>query len=382
MHAEYLSEALGTDGRTRASNVIKATSQSPGDEHKLRTKILAGSQELEDYRALADILLNSGRAEECLAVLHQALELPLPHIQRARISAETAWILWEFGKPESAIRAAQVALSHIADHPEGPEVLLIRGLGHLTLAVCTYFQDRATSERSSTLAVESFERLLSEYPDYEDLVGACLHAAGAYVQRAEYAKAVALYEEAMRRDPSDQNRLHCLTWIGSALSSDGRYAEAEKRLREALGLAEVDPRGLHRIYFEIGRVLHLTNRPTEALRSFQQALAALEGNPLLRGDRDFIADIKCEVGHILYEAERYGEAISTFAGIISELPRPNPYYYTLVTLGHSYLATGQHAKARDCYEEVLASKEAPDDNKVVAREGLSRLPPPPRRRTH
>lgn len=139
---------------------------------------------------------------------------------------------------------------------------------------------------------------------------------------------------------------------------------------------------LPRVYFELGMVYRLTNRSTEALRGFQQALAALEGDPLRRGDRYFFAEIKCNLGHILYDGERYSEALSALSEIVWDLPRPYPYYYTLATLGHCYLAMGQHSKARNCYEEVLASESAPDEDKAAAREGLSRLPPTSGARTH
>lgn len=353
---------------------------TPENEQELRARILARSQRPEDYTALAHLLLESpGREDEGFAVLEQALELPLPDIQKARISAEVAWFLYELNQRGRAMTMAKRALSDIAGQPEAPDLLMTRGISHATLAMYEYSMDRVSSDRHSTLAVESFELLLGQYPDWGDLPDACHYAAGVYVLREEYAKAAALYGEAMRRDPSERNRLESLVYLGNALRCQGHYAEAEARLREALGMVEVDRRILPRIYFELGKLLRVTNRPGEAVIAFEQALSALDFNLALRRNQDFVGEIRWELGYLYCEAKRYEEAISAFREALSNLVRTHAYPYcnALVSLGYCYLMAGQYAKARDCYEEVLASEEASDEERMAAQEGLSRLPPTP-----
>jgi tetratricopeptide (TPR) repeat protein len=363
---------------------MEATGPDPENEQELRARIRAGSRALEDYRALADILLDfPGRENEGLAVLEQAIELPLPDIQRASILAEMGWFLYELGRMERAINMAQRALTHVAQQAETPEILMVRGLSHATLAQSQHFTDRAASDQAAQLALEALEQFLGEHPTSEDFTGACLHAAGVYMLRGEYAKAVTLYEKAMQSDPAQRTRLRCLVWIGSALRSDSRYAQAEDCLKRALTLVEADRRVLPNIHLELGKVYRLTSRPEEATVAFEQGLAVLDVNPLLRADRDFVTEIAWELGYLYYEAKRHGEAINSFREVLRRLPGESyPYYNTLVSLGQCYLATGQYVEARECYEEALAAEHASKEEKEAAQEGLSHLPPLPPRRVH
>lgn len=362
---------------------MEATGPDPENEQELRAKILAGSQEIEDYRALGLILWDAGREEEGLAVLEQGLTLPLPDLARAIICAELASLLYDLGRPERAIRMARTALSLIAGEPDSPDILMIRGLSYATLAQSQYFTDRAASDQAAQLALEALEQFLSEHPTSEDFTGACLHAAGVYMLRGEYAKAVTLYEKAMQSDPAQRTRLRCLVWIGSALRSDSCYAQAEECLKRALTLVEADRRVLPKIHFELGKVYRLTSCPEEATVAFEQGLAVLDVNPLLRADRDFVTEIRWELGYLYYEAKRYGEAINSFREVLRGLPDESyPYYNTLASLGQCYLATGQYVEARECYEEALAAEHASKEEKEAAQEGLSRLPPLPPRRVH
>jgi len=363
--------------------MAKTISPDPENEQGLRAKILAGSQDLKDYTALAEILLGAaGREDEGLAVLDQALELALASLDRAAICADIAWFLYELGRTERAMTTAQRALSHVTGQAETPRVLMIRGLSHAVLANCHYYTDRVSSDRDARLALEAFEQLLSTHPDFEDFAEACLYAAGIYILRREYAKAVALYENALRGDLSAREKLSSLICLANALRCQGRYADAEGRLREALGLVEADRRWLTRVCFEMGKVCRLTNRPEEAVVAFERALGALDVNPFLRGDRGFVAEIRWELGNLYYDAKRYRDAIAAFREVIPDLLERYPELYcgTLIYLGHCYVLTGQHGKAQDCFQEVLASEQASNEEKAAAQEWLSSLPPlqPPR----
>lgn len=339
----------------------------------------------EDYRVLADILMGTpGREDEGLAVLEQALELPLSDIQKANIIAEIAWFLYELGRMERATSLAHRALTQIAGQAETPEGLMVRGLSHATVANCQYSTDRASSDRAARLALEAFEQLLSEYPHFDEFAGACRYAARLYVLREEYTKAVTHCEQSMRADSSERNRLYALICLGTALRCQGRYGEAQGRLKEALALVEADKRCLPMIHFELGKVYRLANIPEEAVLAFEQALTALGTSRALREDRDSVVQIKWELGNAYYDMGRYDEAVPTFQEVLPEVLEIYPYLYwnTLISLGHCYLATGQYAKARDCYEEVAASEQASRDEKAVAQEALSALPPLPPPRPH
>lgn len=365
--------------------MTEATHPDREDEQRRKARILDDSQTLDDYTALAHLLSESpGREDEGWAMLQQALELAASDIQKARLSAEGAWLLYELGWTERAVIMARRALSHIAEHEAAPDVLMFRGISHATLAMAEYSGDRASSERNSALALECLERLLGQYPEYKDFVGACSLAAGVYVLREEHLKAAALYEEVIRRNPSEQDRLDSLVCLGNALRCQGRYAEGETRLREALSLAHVDKRYLPRIYFELGKGQRLSSRSDEALAAFQDALAALEFNPALQKSRAFVGEVKWELGNLYYDAGRHSEAIPAFREALPDILEVYPYLYchTLISLGHCYLVMREYGRAHDCYEEVLASEQASSEEKAVARDALSALPPLPPPRVH
>jgi len=151
-----------------------------------------------------------------------------------------------------------------------------------------------------------------------------------------------------------------------------------------LDLARADKRYTARIYYELGKALRLANRPDEALVAFGHALAAFNLRSPLRGYRSMIAETWWELGNLHYDAQRYGKAIAAFQAALPHLLEALPALYsdTILALGHCCLVTGQHARARDYYEEVLASEEATGEQRATAQEGLSQLPPSSRRRVH
>lgn len=239
-------------------------------------------------------------------------------------------------------------------------------------------------EQEGELAVDVFERLLSQYPTWEDYPVACRHAAGVYMLQQRYGHAIRLHEEAMRRDPAPRNRLDSLVWLGNALRCQGQYLEAEARLKDALELVNVDRRYLTRIYYELGKVRCAANRPDEALVAFKEAVEIAESQSTSRGYRSMLAEMRWEIGNIHYEAERYSEAISAFVSGLPDLIDTFPHLYsnTILALGHSYVLVGQPTKARDCYEELLASEQASREEKAIAQQALSHLPPLPPPRLH
>lgn len=364
---------------------MMARSQAPESEREqeLRARILAGSQNLQDYNALADILLSSpGREGEGVAILESALRLTLSGVEKGRLCADIAWFLYELGHAERAAEMAQEALSLAAGEREGPEVLLIKELSHATLANVRYSVGEKSAGQDAQLAIEAFERLLWKYPHFDDIAAACRYCAGVHILRGEHAKAAALYEEAIRRDPSDPNRLYALAALGDSLICQARFDEAERCLRGALEHVESDRRLTPRIHFGLGKLYRSTGREKEAAESFRSALGALGLNPALLADAQFVAEIKWELANLVFARKSYAEASLLFREAIPHLPAPYPYFDALVCLGHCYLATGEYARARDCYEEVLASQAAAAEERATAREGLSRIPPFARPKAH
>ena len=86
--------------------MVKLTLLDPQNEAELRRKIADGSQDPEDYRNLAELLFAAGRYEDAISSYEGALNLPLTNCQRAKVSMELGWIIYEMGRQAQALRAA------------------------------------------------------------------------------------------------------------------------------------------------------------------------------------------------------------------------------------------------------------------------------------
>src|SRR3989338_2129341 len=118
--------------------MAKKTSPDPRAEASLREKIADGSQDPEDYRNFVRILVSAGNYEEAILLYKRALNLPLKNFEKASLSVELGWFLYEMGDVEQAQTLAQTAASVLSNEPESPEVLLTRGMGQSLLAHCVW----------------------------------------------------------------------------------------------------------------------------------------------------------------------------------------------------------------------------------------------------
>ncbi len=363
------------------------TESTPVDrqtEAELQRRIAEGSQNLGDYRNLADLLISAGRGEEAVTLYQRALDLPLTNVQKARASMELGWIFYDvMGKQAQALPLAQSALSLLSNERETPEVLLLRGSGQSLFAHCMWFTDTKSGAEAARGALEWLERVIVESPDFEEVTVAYSDAARLHNLLGNTEKAIALCRKMLDRELNKQDRLSCLIVLGEALRCERRFTEAEQVIEEALRYAEASEGRLPLLYFTRGLIQRGAKRPAEAQGSLDQALAALRARFTLRNDSDFLTEIHWNLAELYYESEKYSEAAASFQIVLTHLPVDHPYRsYALLSLGHCYLATGAHAAAREYYKQVLTLPHSSLDEKSSARKGLECLSPRKKRWFH
>ncbi len=75
-----------------------------------------------------------------------------------------------------------------------------------------------------------------------------------------------------------------------------------------------------------------------------------------------------------YESGRYAEAAAAFEEVLSHYTKADlDYWPAMLWLASSYEGLGTYGKARTFYEEVLDSAYTSDPNRVIARNGLTRI---------
>lgn len=182
---------------------------------------------------------------------------------------------------------------------------------------------------------------------------------------------------------NDVDRLSGLVVLAEAFRRQGRFADAERTLEESFRYVKTHRRVLPIIYFNLGLVQRGTNRLADARKSFEEALRVVQDDPHLRNDSHFLTELHWNLGEVCYEVGNYREAAAAFRQVVNLQPKDNEYRCNaLLWLGHSYLGMGDYAGGRRCYEDVLATRDASEEQKAAAKEGLQALPTLPKKWLH
>lgn len=356
---------------------------SPG-EAELRQRIAEGSHSPADHRDLSLVLASKGQYDEAASVLRQALELSLGNVQRVKVSLELGWLLHDvMGQVTPSRALAQDAWSLLAKERDTPEVCFLRGSCQALIAHCMWFTDANAGAEAARLGLEWLQRLIVESPDYEGTAMAYYEGARLYSMLGNAQKAVAFCEECLQHELDEHDRGSCLIVFAEALRCAKQFTRAEQVAKEALRYVGADKGPLPLLYFTLGLIQRDANRPADARNTFQETLRVVEQNPFVRGDPDFLTQVHWNLGELYYESGEYGEAAAAFEQVLHHHQADDSHHRNaLLWLGHCFVATRVHAKARDCYEEVLASPRASEIEKRSAQEGLAALPPPRNQRPH
>jgi predicted TPR repeat methyltransferase len=190
----------------------------------------------------------------------------------------------------------------------------------------------------------------------DDILGRAIASSKA----GRFSDAEHLFNAFLLRRPTDGRALYN---FGILLAQVGRHEEAERRIRQAIGL------GLRsaRIFYNHGTVLKHLQRPLEALDAFDKAQATGPADAEMLNNR----------GTVLNDLGRFAEAIANFDTAISLQADFAGAYYNKAK---SLLLSGRIAEASAVFDKALTVKPELAST-WVERQALMRVPHQLRRST-
>jgi tetratricopeptide (TPR) repeat protein len=337
-------------------------------------KIKAGSQDPDDFVALADFFFSTDRGEEAISVCQQALALPLSYFQKARISVELGWILYEMGREVEALPLARSAIGLLLEETENTEVLAYRGRSQSLIALCIWFakHEDDKAKEAARVGVECYERVIDGTPDFAEIGGVYFDAARLQNLLGNNKLAIELCESSLQSALEEPQRLSCLNLLAECLQSEERLVEAEKTLEEAFLHADADKGVLPSLYFTLGLIQRSTNRLAQAKETFQKSLSTLKTHPYLHHDRAFCTDIYWNLGELDYYLEKPSQALNAFEQILAYHPDDDlDHRNALLWLGWCHQAMERPERAMEYFEKVLVSPNVSETEKISAKKGLA-----------
>jgi tetratricopeptide (TPR) repeat protein len=353
---------------------MNQTDSERHSEAALRARIMAGSQNVDDYLSLSDILKSAGRDEEAILVYEQALRLHLTRIEQATVLTQLGALLdGARDQRDEARTLARKALELIEGEPETPQTLLLRGLSLSRIANVTWPEDASEAERIGRLALQVLERVIETGGQDESMAVAYFDAAALYSFLGDQERAVNLYQRYLHRPALDaRGRVETLYMLAEALRLAERLSDAEEALQTAVRLLDTSSVQAPDVLVTLGLVQHAAGRPTEARESLLRALQTLMQQE--RRDRQLLRTIHGQLGVIEYDAGEYAKAADSFKQALDGCAEDGvDRHRLLVWLGDCHLAIGATAQARSYYGQVLDSPEAAGEEREHALDGLARL---------
>jgi tetratricopeptide (TPR) repeat protein len=344
------------------------------NENDFRTRIAAGTRNLQDYREFGRILFSSGRHNETVSLYQHALTLPFTKSQKAQLLMELGWYQYELGELTHAESAARGAISQLTNEPETADVLFLQGMTESLLAHSTWQKDTAAAEKIARSALNWLQRLIAENPNFEEIDLAYLSAARIETLLGNGRNAVGLMQKYLQHDLEEDDRLTGLIDLAEALRLENRLTEAESAIKEALQYTQNETRTSPRLYFTLGSIYQSANDPAQARAAFERLLTELSGHPYLADDQEYIAEVRRNLGPIYYNLGEYEKAVETLQYVLTCYSEDNPYHANaLLWLGRSYQALNAYTTARDCNNRVLKSRTASNAEKASAQQSLGEL---------
>jgi tetratricopeptide (TPR) repeat protein len=343
-------------------------------EEELRARIAGGSREPDDYEELARVLGATGRFEESLAVLRSALELELAAQDRARISMELGWGLYEEGprRQGEALLLARQAAALLEGQATSAEMRSLQGTVQCLLAYCLWWSDERSAQEAGRLAVEALEAALEETPDAEWAGWARYDTGRAYTLLSEGQKAIPHIQAFLSGDLLAPDRLSGVIVLAEAFRLAARLEEAGQAVEEGLRLASGTPNALPVLYQTRAFIHRAAGRSAEATRDFELTLEALAEHRA-RDDPEWLKVVHGHLGDLYYDAGDYARAAASYRRLRACYPEHDPFHATIQHwLGQCHVGLAEYAEARGCFERVLAAPNTPDVFRAAAeREVLS-----------
>ena len=227
-------------------------------------------------------------------------------------------------------------------------------------------------------AAAAFEELVSQYPNEDSKYWNAVLWLGSCHQGLEnHRKAKDCFEEVLASScASEADKVaakKCLTCVLARLCYESeQYNEAAAKYEEVLGYyPETDADHWNTVLW-LSSCYQMLGAYVKEQECYQKVLASRHAT-----DADKTLARKkliSSLGKVYYDQKQYAEAIAAFEEVLNSCAHDDTYrFHALVWLGYSCHAMGAYARARDCFEEVLASSYASEAEKTSARQALARL---------
>ena len=301
---------------------------SDARESELRCRIEEGSTDPDAYGLLSQLLYESGRGEEALAILTKTLDLPLTNLQRAKLLTDMGWGVYEpTGKYDQARSLAQNAIVLLAREAESPEVLLARGTAYSLVAHCSAYLDPDAGREEANRGLFLMEQALAAQDQTDDRqlrpialseAARLAHAFNKFDQAIEFCRSCLEYEI------EELLRLDCLVTLASSLRMTGKPADAERALNEASHYMKPCLPIWPRFYYELGLLQRDMQRLGEAQNTLRRALLAVETNAAMHANLDYLEAIHLNLAEISYECGDLQGAAAAYEKLVSLAPEDGP----------------------------------------------------------
>ena len=308
-------------------------------------------------REYADQLLFTGRAPEAVPLLRETLSQPgLSDLDRRRTLRSLALSLLWSNRFEEAVSAYRNALRVMPDDADLTRnyILALVGAAREAARADRNKQSAEWFGEAIDLAPDRRRELLREYADQLTFSG-------------HPDKAVPLFREVLKSpDLSTDKDLAARRNLALALLWSGQHGAAIAAYDDAIARVP-DDTGLRK-----GRVDAIIASAREAASRDQNALAARRFRQAIRAAPDRRMELLREYADQLTFSGNPAAAVNLYRELITAelMARGKPSIGLLKALGLAHLWAGQHAAAKDAYEQALTLDAGDEDAKRNLAEAL------------
>lgn len=345
------------------------------DVAKLIKRVAAGSSEIEDYRSLASHFTRVGRLEDSVQIYQNCLLLPLSVLARARVARDLGSLLFRQGKSAEARDLALDSLRRVAEQPETVELATARGLHEALIAHCMSADNIPGAQEAARRVCDSLESLVARHRNPEEIGLLYAELGDLYLLAEEPENAAVAAARALQHNLPSQDRVACSLTLAEGLRQLGRLADALGHLEAASAEIHSEPGLTPSLCLTRGLVLRGLRRPRDAREALMEAVRTGKDVPYLQQDCEFWKAVYGNLAELLYEAKEYHAAAETLINLLRQYPAGAVGRCRVITwLGDCYVFVDEHDRARQCFEMVLESPDASEDERSEARIAISRLP--------
>ena len=334
------------------------TDETSERERSLRQLILAGSEDLNHYIDLADILYLGGRWEATVAILTKAAGLNLLPLQRGLLLHEQAGFLLSItGEKAEALSLAEKALLILDQQPQTSESTLAQAGAEGLIAEVLWHEERSRAVQAASHAMAIVQSAVEEHHKYDSqtLAALCFTASQLSALSGQLELAIDWARRALAQWLAESERIQPLCLLGSLLKQVGRDTEAKSVLEDALHYARDKPRCQPpRMYDELGLIEQSLGLLGQARAHFEQALQIVDGDVELRSDRYYPRGLNLSLAKVLCELEEHRAEAQVYLRVLETLPEDDPDYFTWkFALATCQVKTRRFDDARENFEKIV-----------------------------